>query len=188
MVPSLFIAPSQHSGPIQSPFSEARVIWGALTPSCHAWKEEIITEISNPNNSSWDNLHPENHIDHGKWIYRRKYLSGRTNMSRSVKSHISYWCNDRTTRKKTFSVSRPNTERWNGSAFFYYCYCKQVQTKNSHLDIVGCATVFPANFHFFHLLSTLQGFGFHFPKIDLSFCWVSGFHILVVTVHVQFWA
>jgi len=26
VVPSLFIAPSQHSGPIQSPFSEARVI------------------------------------------------------------------------------------------------------------------------------------------------------------------
>ena len=96
MVPSLFIAPSQHSGPIQSPFSEARVIWGALTPSCHVSKEEIITEISNPNNSSWDNLHPENHIDHGKWIYRRKYLSGRTNMSGSVKSHISYWCNGRT--------------------------------------------------------------------------------------------
>ena len=41
---------------------------------------------------------------------------------------------------------------------------------------------------FFHLLSTLQGFGFHFPKIDLSFCWVSGFHILVIIVHVQFWA
>ena len=96
MVLSLFIAPSQHSGPIQSPFSEARVIWGALTPSCHVWKEEIITEISNPNSSTWDNLHPENHIDHGKWIYRRKYLSGRTNMSRSVKSHISYWCNGRT--------------------------------------------------------------------------------------------
>jgi len=26
MVLSLFIAPSQHSGPIQSPFSEARVV------------------------------------------------------------------------------------------------------------------------------------------------------------------
>lgn len=78
-------------------------------------------------------------------------------------------------------MCRPNTERWKGSAFFfYYCYCKQVQTKDSPLDIVGCATVFPANFHFFHLLSTLQGFGFHFPKIDLSFCWVSGFYILVI--------
>ena len=95
LVISLFVAPSQHSGPIQSPFSEARVIWGALTPSCHAWKE-IITEISNLNISSWDNLHPESHTDHGKWIYRRKYLSGRTNMSRSVKSHISYWFNGRT--------------------------------------------------------------------------------------------
>jgi hypothetical protein len=26
----------------------------------------------------------------------------------------------------------------------------------------------------------LQGFGFHFPKTDLSFCWVSGFHILII--------
>lgn len=33
-------------------------------------------------------------------------------------------------KENFFSVSRPNTERWNGSAFFYCYYCcKQVQTK-----------------------------------------------------------
>jgi len=70
--------------------------------------------------------------------------------------------------------------------FFTTVIANKYKTKNSPLDIVGCATVFPANFHFFHLLSTLQGFGFHFPKIDLSFCWVSGFLTLVIIMHVQF--
>lgn len=45
-------------------------------------------------------------------------------------------------KENFFSVSRPNTERWNGSAFFITTIIANKYKQNSPLDIVvGCATV-----------------------------------------------
>jgi len=71
-------------------------------------------------------------------------------------------------KKENFSVSRPNTERCNGSAFFYYCYCKQVQTKTplwTLLDVPLCflpTSIFSISYpHCKDLASIFQKLIFH---------------------------